>query len=708
MSGSTEEAEVDYYALLNVSRHASRDEIKAAYTRLARTLHPDKYRGAGDGALSSRERSEAQELFILVDKAYKVLSNDESRKVYESYGEEGLQALYATQVEARKRPEQQLQLGTIDERGYLLREKLLGKVQLERDLERISKFNVRGAVQLSVDGRGVLGHMFDPPSEYDEYDDGAKTLEFDWPEVTGCVVQQSVETALSEADNLILHGQVHTRGNMGAHSVSATYEHDFSDLTSMEASLSTATRDPFGVSLKGNRVLDQYTRGSLELVMREGGSTGLSLSATRKLSDNINGALQVGFGVEKGMVVQLTRATRFGARRFRTKREQEEEFFRDHYSNGPDGQGYNGASRTTRSRTYSTDGGANYAHTMHSNANAMMFFTPGGLGLHTGWSRSFGPKSQGKIGLKLSTSGVDLELTSSRTLQPHTKGNVTLALGLGGVKLTVRYDRGGMRYVLPISLSAGLSFGAAIIGGAVPAAMDLFVNSLFHPILTYRKAVDKFNTQQLLLAEREKALTQCNILRRTAEARRAAAEKAHGLVILRARYGCQLGKQCDWRDVAVPVMEDYVQEEVRRPRRPSDWDFDDEDENEQGQEPMPEQAQLQGQGEGEERAQSPQSASERPYEEHPPNIDVTDQLMFLCQSEQSLELHAGKSKANLLGIYNPCLGTNQEPQLYIRYKLASWVFEITCSDLDPVKLPSPHATLIGNELTDKAVDFEAR
>jgi len=64
---------VNYYDILNVSQEASGTEIKSAYRRLARKLHPDKNNGSEETALK----------FAAIAEAYETLGNPRERVKYD-------------------------------------------------------------------------------------------------------------------------------------------------------------------------------------------------------------------------------------------------------------------------------------------------------------------------------------------------------------------------------------------------------------------------------------------------------------------------------------------------------------------------------------------------------------------------------------------------------------------------------------------------
>lgn len=73
----------DYYEVLGVQKSVTNDELKSAYRKLALKYHPDR-----------NKSPEAEERFKEISEAYAVLSDQEKRKRYDTYGHVGSEEVF--------------------------------------------------------------------------------------------------------------------------------------------------------------------------------------------------------------------------------------------------------------------------------------------------------------------------------------------------------------------------------------------------------------------------------------------------------------------------------------------------------------------------------------------------------------------------------------------------------------------------------------
>ncbi|KAF4798944.1 DnaJ subfamily C member 11 [Turdus rufiventris] len=166
----------DYYGLLNVRREASQEELKAAYRRLCMLYHPDKHR---DPEL----KTQAERLFNLVHQAYEVLSDPQTRAIYDIYGRRGLE-MEGWEVVERKRTAAEI------------REEF-ERLQREREERRLQqRTNPKGTISVGIDATD----LFD---RYDEEYEDVPGSSFPQIEINKMHISQSIELEFGAGD---LHG----------------------------------------------------------------------------------------------------------------------------------------------------------------------------------------------------------------------------------------------------------------------------------------------------------------------------------------------------------------------------------------------------------------------------------------------------------------------------------------------------------------------
>lgn len=74
---------MSHYQILNVAPDATLDEIRRSYQLLALRFHPDKL-SLQNSSIAQEESAASADQFIRIDEAWKVLRDEEARRVYDA------------------------------------------------------------------------------------------------------------------------------------------------------------------------------------------------------------------------------------------------------------------------------------------------------------------------------------------------------------------------------------------------------------------------------------------------------------------------------------------------------------------------------------------------------------------------------------------------------------------------------------------------
>nr|XP_040059982.1 dnaJ homolog subfamily C member 11-like isoform X1 [Gasterosteus aculeatus aculeatus] len=185
----------DYYSLLNVRKEATLEELKASYRRLCMLYHPDKHR-------DPQLKSQAEQLFNQVHQAYEVLSDAQSRAIYDIFGKKGLEVEGWEVVERKRTPAE-------------IREEY-ERLQREREERRLQqRTNPKGTISVGVDATDL----------FDRYDEDFEEIPgggFPHIEINKMHISQSIEAPLTNSDTAVLSGSLSTHNGNGGGNINMT------------------------------------------------------------------------------------------------------------------------------------------------------------------------------------------------------------------------------------------------------------------------------------------------------------------------------------------------------------------------------------------------------------------------------------------------------------------------------------------------------
>ncbi|CAD5215961.1 unnamed protein product [Bursaphelenchus xylophilus] len=266
-----EKEEIDYYAVLNVPRDASSEDINKAYKARCLLFHPDRH-------TDPKAQKDAEKVFVVVRKAHETLSDPEKRAIYDAVGLRGLE-MQGWQLVSKSNNAENIR------KEYEFLKKL-------RDTEvMIQRSHPTGAFNVKINAAGLFCE-----EEEDRFP----------PYLVGLSINQAVDTALTPKDRFGLVGRVKSVNGRGDGSFGASWKR------SLNASLhfeTNATVGPDSVSglAKLSKSISPKVMVQLAPTAQFMPSTGiydLSLASTLSmfLSPSWQGSLSLSYGLKSSYI----------------------------------------------------------------------------------------------------------------------------------------------------------------------------------------------------------------------------------------------------------------------------------------------------------------------------------------------------------------------------------------------------------------------
>ncbi|KAI9592227.1 hypothetical protein BDF19DRAFT_219992 [Syncephalis fuscata] len=503
--------ETDYYGVLNVSRTASKDEIKDTYRRLCRAFHPDKH------ASNPELKRAAEERFDILHHAYEVLTDDRRRALYDEFGEEGL-SIGMTIGQRYKTPEE-------------MREEYrkIHKNRMEEQVEEMVKS--KGEVEVIVDATSLF-LPYKPPiqvisgplgpiqvvdgSELDVNATTSYSRLSEWKSAiervstTQLSLTHSYQMAISEKFQLSMNGHMIARRGMGGGNLMGTlrYSHSSTLWTEFGASFLY----PWQFTTKVQKTLSPesfITIGTKSRSWKE--PPALDVTAARSISKHTVG-----------------------------------------YINYRSGEWYLGPwGRKTYYERREAHGTSSMAlglqRNLETNGVQQIMEIRTGLDdshIHFQYSRKLRQGTRAHCNLTLSTSSIiSIGVGGDTRITDHTKVGLGFECGLvNGVIVRLKASRFGQCITLPVIITPRLDIKLAFWACLVPS---LGLMAIDHWVLAPRRVQARFDKLAAMreenaayLAERKREAENTVRLLASTTARKVDAERSRGgLVIIEAFYG---------------------------------------------------------------------------------------------------------------------------------------------------------------------------